>query len=354
MVSLSNLKPRNIKLDNLMPRKSTMNKSMLHKYKSSFFSAERWEKWFRTAKIDNNIATLNPRQIYILPTRWGILYAVMLILLLVGSINYSISLGYYVTFLLASLGNMTMLHTWRNLVHLQISLNLPTTGLLTNPVFAGNIAQLALLITDTKNRARYSIVAQFEGNGLVSHDVLANNSQMFLAPLQTQQRGWQALPRIKLHTEFPLMLFHAWAYIDNPQQVMVYPKPSVNNMAPPISNTGQIGGNSHITRGDENFDGHKTYQVGDAPSRVDWKASSKGIGMLSKLYSGDGSATLLLDWEMTAGLEFEARISQLTQWVIDAHMAQQSFGLRLPNLTLQPNHSEAHYHEALTALALLD
>ena len=343
MVSLSNLKPRFLKPRFLKPRK----------FKSSF-TAQHWAKWFRVASIQNNVATLNPRQIYILPTRWGILYAVMLILLLVGSINYSISLGYYVTFLLASLGNMTMLHTWRNLVHLKVSLNLPTTGLSASPVFAGDITQLILQISDSKNRARYAIVAQFENDGLVSHDILPNNSQIFLAPLQTQQRGWQTLPRIKLHTEFPLMLFHAWAYVDNPQQILVYPKPSANNMAPPIFNTGQIGGKNHIARGDEDFDGHKTYQVGDAPSRVDWKASSKGIGLLSKQYSGNGSATLLLDWEMTADLDFEARISQLTQWVIDAHMAQQHFGLRLPNLTLQPDNSDAHYHEALTALALLD
>ena len=316
--------------------------------KPSIFTAKHWAKWFRVASIQNTVATLNPRQIYILPTRWGILYAVMLILLLVGSINYSISLGYYVTFLLASLGNIAMLHTWRNLVHLKATVQ-PAS-----PVFAGNIALLPLQIADTKNRARYAIAAQFEDNAIVAEDIANDSNQIFLASLQTQQRGWQTLPRIKLHTEFPLLLFHAWAYVDNPQQLLVYPKPSANNMAPPISNSVQIGGKNHTARGDEDFDGHKTYQVGDAPSRVDWKASSKGIGMFSKQYSGNGSAALLLDWDMTTGIDVEARISQLTQWVIDAQLAQRHFGLRLPSLTLQPNNSEAHYHQALIALALLD
>lgn len=319
-----------------------------HFLKPRIFTAKHWAKWFRIASSHDNIATLNPRQIYILPTRWGILYAVMLILLLVGSINYSISLGYYVTFLLASLGNMAMLHTWRNLVHLQVTV-LPTSS-----VFAGGVAQVAVQISDNKNRARYAVAAQFEDNAIVAEDIAANYSQIFLAPLQTQQRGWQKLPRIKLHTEFPLMLFHAWAYVDSPQQLLVYPKPSVNNIAPPIVNTAHSTGKNQVARGDEDFDGHKTYRVGDAPSRVDWKASSKGIGMFSKQYSGNGSATLLLDWEMTTGLDVEERISQLTQWVIDAHATQQHFGLRLPNSTLQPNNSEAHHHEALTALALFD
>jgi uncharacterized protein (DUF58 family) len=317
-------------------------------FKPSYFTADYWKKWFRVASSHDNIASLNPRQIYILPTRWGILYAVMLILLLIGSINYTISLGYYVTFLLASLGNMAMLHTWRNLVHLQI------TTLPASTVFAGDALQMQLQITDTKDRARYAIAVQFEGNLVVREDIAVNGGQTFLVPLQTQKRGWQTLPRIKLHTEFPLMLFHAWAYVESPQQVLVYPKPSASSTAPPVSNIGQTGGKNHVARGDEDFDGLKTYQIGDAPSRVDWKASSKGVGMLSKQYSGDGSAILLLDWAQTSGLAFEARISQLTRWVIDAHTAAQHFGLKLPNLILPPDNSEVHYYEALKALALLD
>lgn len=316
-------------------------------FKLRFLTPEYWKKWFRTAKSDGNVATLNPRQIYILPTRWGGLYAVMLLLLLVGSINYSISLGYYVTFLLASLGNMAMLHTWRNLVHLQM------TTLPTKAVFAGNVAQVPVQIADSKKRSRYTIAAQFENNVHRTDDIASNASQNMLLPLQTQQRGWLTLPHIKLYTEFPLSLFHAWAYVESPQQLMVYAKPSDSNLAPPISGNGQTNGKNHSARGDEDFDGHKTYQIGDAPSRVDWKASSKGIGMFTKQYSGNGSATLLLDWDMTKGLDFEARISLLTKWVIDAHAAKQHFTLRLPHLSLPPDDAETHYHQALQALALM-
>jgi uncharacterized protein (DUF58 family) len=315
-------------------------------FKPRYFTQKYWQQWFRVAKTNNNIATLNPRQIYILPTRWGVLFAIMLMMLLIGSINYSISLGYYVTFLLASLGHTAMLHTWRNLVHLQITL-LPV-----DPVFAGNTAQVLVQIADTKNRTRTAIAAQFAENLTVTDDITNDATQLFSIPLITNKRGWQTLPRIKLHTEFPLSLFHAWAYVDYPQQIMIYAKPSDNNAFPPITNDAQAGGTSHIARGDESFDGHKIYQIGDAPSRVDWKASSRGIGMFSKQYSGNGASTVWLDWDATKSLAFEARISQLTRWVLDAHAAQQHFGLSLPNLTLTPNHSESHYHEALQALAL--
>ena len=311
-----------------------------------FWGLEYWQQWLRVAKSSGNSATLNPRQIYILPTVCGALYSVMLVLLLVGSINYSLSLGYFVTFLLASLGHTAMLHTWRNLVHLKISI------LHVRPVFAGETAIVAININDSKNRTRYAIAAKIEQNLVVIEDVAANQSPVFSLPFVTTKRGYCALPRITLYTEFPLSLFHAWAYVQSSLQILVYPKPSGKLALPlPVIST-LINGASHASRGDDDFDGHKTYQQGDASSRVDWKASSRGIGMFTKQYSGDSAGDLWLDFTMTNG-EFEARIAQLAQWAIEAHGARQRYGLTLPNLSLAPNDSEAHYHACMLALALI-
>ena len=93
-------------------------------------------------------------------------------------------------------------------------------------------------------------------------------------------------------------------------------------------------------------------QQGDAPSRVDWKASSRGIGMFTKQHTGDNAGDLWLDFAITNG-EFEARIAQLAQWVVDAHSARQRYGLTLANLSLAPNDTEAHYHACMQALALI-
>ncbi|HSH53768.1 MAG TPA: hypothetical protein VK967_01965, partial [Methylotenera sp.] len=57
--------------------------------------------WFRVAKPTGAATQLSRRHIYILPTRFGWLYAMLLIALLTGSINYSLSLGFAMTFLLA-------------------------------------------------------------------------------------------------------------------------------------------------------------------------------------------------------------------------------------------------------------
>lgn len=305
-----------------------------------------WQQWLRVATTSGNIATLYPRQIYILPTVWGVLYAVMLILLLVGSINYSLSLGYFVTFLLASLGHTAMLHTWRNIVHLQISV------LHAKPVFAGDTAIITISMLDAKNRARYAIAAKIEQNAAVIEHIAVNKSCFFLLPFITHKRGLYSLPRMTVYTEFPLSILHAWAYAELPLQILVYPKPSGQQPLPALLIDVRNSGVSRTSRGDDDFDGHKTYQLGDAASRVDWKASSRGSGLYTKIYSGEGAGDLWLDLATVNG-EFEARISQLAQWIVDAYAAQQRYGLKLPNLTLPPNDSQAHYRACMQALALL-
>lgn len=313
----------------------------------TFWKRHYWQQWFRVSKSINNIAILNARQIYILPTRWGLLYAIMLIGLLIGSINYSLSLGYLVTFLLASLGNIAMLHTWRNLLHLQISI------LNSKAVFAGDMAEIIVKIAEANNRPRYVIGAYFNQQAEVIDNINANDAQLYNISLATQKRGLQSLPKLTLYTEFPLNLLHAWAIVESPFQLLVYPKPAESIHQHLLSANDNTQGHSQLHKGDDDFSGHKNYQLGDSPSRVDWKASSRGIGMYTKLYSGAGIHTLWLDWAETQG-DTEKRISQLTRWVIDAHAAQETYGLKLPNTMLPPNNTEPHYHQALSALALFD
>ncbi|MGQ0525378.1 MAG: DUF58 domain-containing protein, partial [Betaproteobacteria bacterium] len=60
------------------------------------------------------------RRVFILPTRQGLLFAGVLALMLVGSINYALSLGFVLTFLLVGLGLNAMLYTFRNLANLRV------------------------------------------------------------------------------------------------------------------------------------------------------------------------------------------------------------------------------------------
>lgn len=313
---------------------------------SNFFQS--WQNLLRVAQVETGIATLGTRFIYILPTRFGWLYALVLIAMLAGSINYSLSLGFVLTFLLTGMGMMTMLHTWRNLAHLQIVYRQ------VKPVFAGELAQFELQLIETKQKPRYAICVQFEGMPETYADIAANATATLSVALTTQQRGWFKAPRVRFHTEFPLSLFHVWAYANLNMQCLVYPHPSLNTMPLPYAaNEGEQGQHEHV-QGDDDFAGHRAYLFGDSPRRIDWKASSREQGMLTKQFEGEANRAIWLDWQHTQGQDVEKRISQLTRWVLDAHGKQLSYGLRCPQLEISPNQGEAHYLACLKALALAE
>jgi len=44
-------------------------------------------------------------------------------------------------------------------------------------------------------------------------------------PLRVERRGLQRLPRLTIHTSWPLGLLRAWAFVETDQQLLVYPRP---------------------------------------------------------------------------------------------------------------------------------
>jgi hypothetical protein len=81
---------------------------------------------------------LEHRRVYILPVSHGYLYALVLLIMLAGSINYQLSLGFVLTFLLAGLGINGILYTFRNLANLRVSAGR------TRSVFVGQNAEFPL------------------------------------------------------------------------------------------------------------------------------------------------------------------------------------------------------------------
>ncbi len=74
------------------------------------------------------------KRVYIFPTRYGLIFSVNLLVMLIGAINYNNSLAYSLTFLLGGLFLIAMIHTYSNLRGLIISAS-PADA-----VFAGQIA----------------------------------------------------------------------------------------------------------------------------------------------------------------------------------------------------------------------
>ena len=76
---------------------------------------------YQPRKPEAGTIVLSQRRVYILPTQHGLIFGVVLVMMLLGSINYGLSLGFVLTFLLVALALNGMLYTFRNLARLHVS-----------------------------------------------------------------------------------------------------------------------------------------------------------------------------------------------------------------------------------------
>jgi uncharacterized protein (DUF58 family) len=299
---------------------------------------------FRARTPESPPVTLVQRRIFILPTKQGYLFGLVLAVLLLASINYALSLGFVLTFLLAAMGAVAMLHTWRNLAHLKLR---PGRC---DPVFAGDTAQFRIVL-ESPSRERYAVAIRRRDDDPVFVDVRAIEHAVATLAVPAIRRGRLRCGRLEIFTRYPLGLFHAWSYFDFGLSAIVYPRPDPQAGLPPQQTL--AGDDEGIpVPGDEDFAMLRAYHAGDSPRLIAWKALARGDDLLTKEFQATASAELWLDWIDAHAPDPEARLSVLAHWVIETERLGQSYGLRLPGVSIPPGRGEAHRARCLEALAL--
>lgn len=291
---------------------------------------------------------LGQRRIFILPSRGGILFAATLVLMLTGAINYNLSLGHALVFLLAGLGVVGMIHTFRNLYGLVV-----TPGR-SEPVFAGETAHFQLILDNDRSAPRLALEFMADADKPVFAMIDGKSSQKINIPLATRSRGWQGLPRVRLSSCYPLGLFTAWAYLQPSMRCLVYPAPIFSPL--PALTPIAIGNERHGDGGQEDFAGFRERQPADSPRHVAWKASARNAGegpLLVKQFAGGARSEMIFDWRQTDSAHpVEARLGILVGWVLAANAADIRYGLHLAGLEVAPNSGDSHRQLCLEALAL--
>ena len=288
---------------------------------------------------------LNSSRVYILPTRVGMIFALLLIFLLLGSINYTKSLGFMLTFLLAGLGNVGMLMTWRNLAGLRV------TGQGASPVFAGQDATFHVQLENHAADQRYAISISDGVHGGNTIDIPSGSMGSLQFSVPTINRGYLNPGRIRIVTEFPLGLFVAWTSLDLSMQGLVYPQAATK--APLLASTDtQAGEATADSSGLEDFSGLRKFQPGDSLRRVSWKAAARMDELYSKEFTGGQPEQLWIDWLSIDEPKLENRLSVMTRLVVDAEQTGRHYGLRLPGREISPDTGKQHQHQCLKALAL--
>jgi len=303
------------------------------------------QRAFREAPADREPVVLRHSRIYILPTRRGWAMIATVATMLVASLNYALSLGIGVAFLLAGLLAAALLHTFRNLAGIEV------TPLSAGEAFVGGHVAFSLSLHG--GALARSAVTLTAAGAHASGDVPAGAALTVKLDALALARGRQPLGRVTLSSVFPMGLWRGWAYVHFPLAGIVYPAVEIG--APPLPQ-GTSGPDTTAAgrREDADLAGLREFQRGDPPQRVAWKAVARGAGWFTKEFDGvGGGGALTLSWAaLPATLDHEARLSRLTAWVMAAEHAARPFALSIPGTSLATAQGREHRRKALGALAL--
>ena len=316
----------------------------------------RWQRWLDRRIPAANSITLTQRSIFIVPSKVGWSFVLLLILLLVTAINYQNSLIYGLTFWLFSVAMSALLFTYRNLSGLTIKTSQGVNG------FSGQYVEIPLRLSDDK-RDHTALMMHWAGINKkedslrvvstdVIADVIAEKTHDVRIPFQLEQRGYLSTPRLRLETRFPFGFYKSWTWLRLNTPGIVYPKPIITPFIASLGEGDDVPTDANLSVGNDEFIGLRNYRAGDSLKHVAWKYLAKGKGLLSKEYDNQQLSMQWLDWFSLQGMGTEERLSHLTGWVLQAEQEGRAYGIKLPNIEIKPSMGDAHRDYCLKQLAL--
>ena len=313
---------------------------------------QRFDAWLARRRPEiGSACRLSQRRLYIVPTRSGLLFALVLLLILAGAANYGSSMAFVLVFLLIGVGINAIWLTHANLSGLVIE---PGS---VAPVFVGDRATFRLRLKNPQARMRSALkCGWYDEIELQFRCQLKGLSDVNISLTEIAgQRGWFSPSPIRLGSAWPLGLFYVWTVFHLSQKILVYPQPA--KIGVPLPLRAQDGGEKSIfgqsqVLGNDDFVGLRPYRIGDSPGRLDWRALARGGELQAREFHGNSAGRLILDWWQLGESGVEARLSRLCRWVLEAESGSYDYGLRLPGLEIAPGCGPQHRHQILKALAL--
>lgn len=289
---------------------------------------------------------LHNRRLYILPTRFGYLFGMMMLLLFFAATNYQNSMAFVLTFMLTSLGIISLWYTHKNLRDIEVKLDIP------RPVFKGESCELVFEVSHINNSRRFAIGIQYDEAAPVYFRLEPEGNSTVRLKIPTHQRGKFKPMGITVFTRYPTGLFHAWGWLRFDLPILIYPRPAANAKLQQSMIAQYDGQISTSTIEGDDFAGLREHRLGESLRHISWKAFAQGRGLLTKTFQGQARPTMWIDWDALGEAPLEDKLELMSALVLAAENDEQKYGLRLPDTTIGQSYGSSHKHACLQALAV--
>jgi uncharacterized protein (DUF58 family) len=316
----------------------------------SHYINRRFILWLNRRMPSKNKQKLTQRNIFILPSRFGLAFIFLIILLFILGTNYQNNLIIIMCYLFSSLFITTLFYSYFNMAGLSVSAQGTYNGYKDEKVI--------IPVNVSADHIKQSLTFNFMHHQKLEVSKIYENKTISI-PVNFNHRGKHLLNRLIISSEFPLGLFKCWTKLQFDIGIITYPKPlkctsSFNNINIQEYDELQETKNAHRTKG-EDFYELKPYQKGEPLGHVAWKQVAKGNMWQTKHYSQPQNHSILLSLTDMPSNSIEDKLSNLCYLVLKYHEAGMDFGLRLHDNTtnnlIETDSGKNHLEKCLMLLA---
>jgi len=279
-------------------------------------------------------------QVRFRPTWTGGLWVLMCFACMLLAFHFNSNLALAFVFMLLSLWVVAPLFGYMNLMGVQGHVKSPGT------VFCGQYLSIYVKTSRKVHSARV-LSGDFQIDQQSNLEETESGHHLVIQP---QKRGLAMLRNFKLVSEYPFGFFKFTRSLslENAMEVVVYPEPKGVSVFPEYEDPK---GKEDLSDQQDSSD-VRDYSPGDPLSRIHWRQSAKGTGLITKLFD-DGSSTEELLLTLPENQAYEQSISQLTLWVLEADRQLRGFTMKLPGGKPVKGQGNRHVAHCLRDLAFM-
>ena len=279
------------------------------------------------------------------PTRYGIIFLLMLIALLIGSINHNNNFGYLLTFLLGAIVLVSLIHSYGNLQNISITL-VPV-----KPVFAGDTAIISFLLHSTKS-SKLGIKGHLDHFSSEPVDLEDTAPTRIDIPVPTVERGMLFKESVSLKTDFPLGLIEISLTLPVSLSYLVYPAPVTGPFIYDKASGAKDDGTAASFYGETEFSELSPYRSGDDIRRIHWKSFAAGKDLHTIKYEESYAGGTVFSLSTLPGENIEMKLGRLCFMILTAESRGMEYGLILDDSIIAQSKGASHRNNCLKALAL--